>query len=317
MSPEALPNSAKAQVDDETAKGIKNRVKELAGGDQSGDVMVLNIPWKIEKLGFSPNDLVIDKIGQLQEARIAGAFGIPPVTVGLLVGLQNASAKASHKESKLQAYESGIMPIQRDLCETLDSRLIPELGDETKEITAFDTREVAALKENQNDIAKRADDGFKAGTVKQNEARAARGLPADENGDAYSYELLPAPGALLGGLTGKPGEDPTDEAQAGTLATTTLNGIQIQAALDVIERLQLNQITEMIAVELLVAVGIERTRAEEMASSAQDAEAPAEKVEEEPTDEDEDLTPAERAAAKSLKLKIGDYWRKRAARRKR
>lgn len=265
------------EFEENFAEDIKRRWKKATTGDNSGDVMVMSTPWKIEKLGFSPKDIMIDGIGALGEARIAGAFNIPAVTVGLLVGLREANAKASHKEAKAQAYESGIMPVQRDFCETLDRHLIPELGDALKEYCAFDTRAVAALKENQNDIARRAYDGFARNVIKLNEARSKCGEPNDDEfGDKYSWQILPAPGALLGGLLGStPETDENGEVQAGTIATQSLNGIQIQAALDVIERLQQGQITETIAVELLVAVGIERSRAEEMAADAGKAEAPA------------------------------------------
>jgi HK97 family phage portal protein len=185
------PGEKDVDVDEDFADKTKRRWKALTSGDNAGDVMVLTTPWKIEKLGYSPNDLAITDIGALGESRLAGAFSIPAVTVGLLVGLREANAKASHKEAKLQAYESGIMPVQRDFCETLDRHLLPELGDEMREYCEFNTSEVAALKENQNDIAKRADDGFNNNVVRLNEARTARGLPIDDGLDGYKWEIVP------------------------------------------------------------------------------------------------------------------------------
>jgi hypothetical protein len=54
------------------------------------------------------------------------------------------------------------------------------------------------------------------------------------------------------------------EAEAGTTADTTLNGAQIEAALEIIARLTRDEITSATAVELLVAVGIKREDAERM-----------------------------------------------------
>jgi HK97 family phage portal protein len=189
MSPDF--SKGEVDIDEDFATATKRKWRAATSEDNAGDVMILTTPWKLEKLGYSPNDLAIDGIGALGEARIAAAFSIPAVTVGLLVGLREANAKASHAEAKLQAYESGIMPVQRDFCETLDRHLLPELGDEMREYCEFNTSEVAALKENQNEIAKRADDGFRNNVVKLNEARTARGLPIDDALDGYSWEIVP------------------------------------------------------------------------------------------------------------------------------
>lgn len=67
-----------------------------------------------------------------------------------------------------------------------------------------------------------------------------------------------------------------DEAQdAGIVADTTLNGAQINAAVEVLEKLQLQTIAPTAAIELLVAVGIPRDQVELMVNSQVDQAKPA------------------------------------------
>ena len=203
------PKDKGVSVDDKMATKTKATWKANNSSDKAAGVMVMSTPWDVNVLGLSPEDLAIDKIGEVSEARIAACFGLPPVAVSLLVGLKTATAKASHAESLKQAYQSGIMPVQREFCEWIDLQLLPELGNENTEYTAFDLSEVEALSENRNELYKRNDASWDSGNMTLNEVRAAKGQPADPDttrGEKYKWELMPAIGAF--GAPAQPGEDP-------------------------------------------------------------------------------------------------------------
>lgn len=92
-------------------------------------------------------------------------------------------------------------------------------------------------------------------------ALAARGYSEQEIEDAQLE-------TMGDGFPAMAGEPATGEPQAGTVAETTLNGAQITAALSVIEQLSTGKIEQLGGVELLVAVGIPRDKAEAMADEA-------------------------------------------------
>jgi HK97 family phage portal protein len=326
LTPEMVDTpSGKRQVEvpDDKAGKIKNYWKNATTGDSAGDVMVMNAPWKVTPLSFSPKDLSIPDMGDLSESRLAGAFGLPPVAVSLLVGLRTATAKASHAESLKQAYQSGVMPVQREFCEVLDLQLLPELGDEMSEFTAFDYSNVEALQENRSEAHRRADEGYKAGTLKRSEARAMKnaGLQSSEEDEIYFTDLglMGNAGAIIAGqITGADGStDPAIDAGVGT--DLTLNGAQITAAVSVIERLRESVIDRVSATELLVAVGIPRDRAEAMVAAIAAMPALSPGVDDEDnSDQSEDEDTGENDQNdenKSLRRQIAAFWRAKARRK--
>lgn len=292
------PKDADDDLDEDFRTKIKQLWREKTTGDNRGDPLVLNAPLDIQNPAFEPGKMMIDKITELSEARLAGAFGVPVVVVQFVVGLRNVNAKASYEESIQQAYGCCLIPLQRELCEWFDLQLLPELGDEMREYCAFDNSEISALQESQDALHRRADDGFKAGTVKRSEARAMKGLQSEAEDEIYFTDLVMGAGALPGGEP-DPNLDPGAVPDAGVSTALTLNGAQITAALDVINQLRKGEISTLVAVELLVAVGVPRDRAETMAASI-------EVVPLSPGQSDEN-------AAKNLRFQIADYWRHKHA----
>jgi HK97 family phage portal protein len=118
-----------------------------------------------------------------------------------------------------------------------------------------------------------------AGFKTPNECRAAEGLPPIEGGDALRFPLNSAPlGETVpavpstdkpAGGAPAPAPAPSPNAptasgttEAGVITDQTLNGAQIAAAIDVLAKLASKEIVPFAAVELLVAVGIPREKAD-------------------------------------------------------
>lgn len=299
------PKDADDDLDEDFRTKIKQLWREKTTGDNRGDPLVLNAPLDIQNPAFEPNKMMIDKTSELSEARLAGAFGVPTIVVQFVVGLRNSNAKASYEESIQQAYGCCLIPLQRELCEWFDLQLLPELGDEMREYCAFDNSEISALQESQDALHKRADDGFKAGTVKRSEARAMKGLQSEADDEIYFTDLVM--GAGLGALpagepdpTVDPGADPTADTKAvPDAAALSLNGAQITAALGVVGQFRDGLLSEFAAIELLVAVGVPRDRAQEMVAS----------IEVVPLSSGQ----SDESAAKTLRFQIADYWRHKHA----
>jgi HK97 family phage portal protein len=196
---------------------IKALWRTLTTGDNRGEPLVLDVPWDVTVPGFKPSEMMIDKVGELAETRIAGAFGVPVVVVQFLSGLRNVNAKASYEESIQQLYGCCLIPLQRLVCEWLDLQLLPELGDPETEHTTFDRSEIAALQEDVTAKHARADAGWNAGNLKRSEARAMKGFQSGPEDDVYIFEVQGMGAAVVPVAPIEPAPDPTDPDGAKAL----------------------------------------------------------------------------------------------------
>lgn len=73
-------------VTPETSAQLKALWRQQFTGDRRGEPMVPTFPVKPEKVGMTPEEMVLDRIRQLPEARIAALLGVPAMLAGLSVG---------------------------------------------------------------------------------------------------------------------------------------------------------------------------------------------------------------------------------------
>jgi hypothetical protein len=121
---------------------------------------------------------------------------------GLTIGLETSTAKASHKDSRAQAYESCIIPTKGLMAEQLSNQLLVEWlpGDEIARFDAlerirvgWDYTQVAALQEAQTDKVRRSVIGYKGGVFDRAEARDIAGVPVrPEDNDVWFPGTDPA-----------------------------------------------------------------------------------------------------------------------------
>jgi SPP1 gp7 family putative phage head morphogenesis protein len=120
-----------------------------------------------------------------------------------------------------------------------------------------------------------AESGVKTGYMTINEAREIQGLDPviESTGDVLMTPLGAYPMSINEETPSPQTIQPTEQPDAnpdtvgGIVAANTLNGIQIQSALQVLRDLMANNIPDTVALELLVAVGIDRERAQQMISA--------------------------------------------------
>jgi phage portal protein BeeE len=156
--------------------------------------MVLSGAMDITNLSQSPESMALEKIRRIPEERISAALGIPAVVVGLGAGLDR-STFANMEEAGRQAYEQFLIPTQKAFASTLNRFLMPEFTDTTKEKLAFDYSEVAALQDNQDSLAVRAELLYSAGIIDRAQALTMVGelsTPADVG----VYAMQPGAGLI-------------------------------------------------------------------------------------------------------------------------
>lgn len=176
-----------------TSAGFKERVKELwdqvTRGDQRGKAVIFDDPFDINMPGWSPEQLALDRIRQVPEARLIAALQIPAMVVGLSVG-DNQRTYSNMREAREMAYESSVLPLLSMLADTIQVQLLPQITGRGDETCGFDLSQVRVLQTDMAEMWKRAGDAWRGGGITRAEYRAMLGYEVDEARDnVFFYEV--------------------------------------------------------------------------------------------------------------------------------
>jgi HK97 family phage portal protein len=166
-------------------EALKEQFRTLFRGELRGEPMVPAMPVRVEKVGLTPEELVLEKVRWTPEARICGALRLPPLVVGLNVG-DLTKTYANYGQARKAAYEDCLMPLGRRLARAVRRQVLPELSERWREErVGWDYSQVAALREDLTAVYQRNSVGVRGGWMRVNEARSKAGLPHDPAGDVY------------------------------------------------------------------------------------------------------------------------------------
>lgn len=129
-----------------------------------------------QKLGADPDDLAMPTLDEINEARIAMALQVPQSIIGTRLGNQSA-AYANRKADREHFWRETVVPKYKRMAAELTLALKPFYPDLLR--IEFDTTEVQALQEDQDNLHKRTREDYNAGIVGLQEAREAVGYGAD------------------------------------------------------------------------------------------------------------------------------------------
>jgi HK97 family phage portal protein len=260
----------------EDAKDTKQWFKDNFTSDKRGEPLVMKGETIVQMFGFNPQQMDLKSLRRIPEERCSAVEGIPAVVAGLGAGLDR-STFANFKEAREAAYESFIIPTQRLIASVLRNQLLNEFQDDLKLWqVGFDLSDVRILQEDETAIVDRANKMVQGGILMVSDAQRMCGAPVDENANYYlrpfTQQVVTPENAIVEEETTieQPTSKPstTGDVAENIAAGEKLNGIQIQAALTVIRDFINGQIPDTVAVELLVAVGIDRERATAMIAEA-------------------------------------------------
>lgn len=173
-------------IDEPGAESIKQKYSERFTGDNRFKPTVIPGGIEVNAPGFSPEDMALDRIRRVPEARIAGAIGIPAMVLGLSVG-EDQRSYANMREAREAAAEEFLIPTYAAISDDVDLQLlgvydparrehIPEMGNPLTERFGFNINELRMLSDDVNETAKRAGGLFKDGVATRGEARDMAGL---------------------------------------------------------------------------------------------------------------------------------------------
>ncbi len=156
--------------------------EQYQGSSRWHSVGVLDRDADYQSVGFPLKDLSLEHVFSESEARICGAFGVPPILIGAKLGLDR-STFANYAEARRSFWIETLKPIYRRVSDRLTFSLAPEFGSDLE--IGFDFSGVGALQEDKESIRKTAILGWKGGLLTRNEGRVVMGWPEIEGGDVF------------------------------------------------------------------------------------------------------------------------------------
>lgn len=176
------PTDPKLRTSRDDADEIKFRMRAAFGGEKRGDPLVLQGMFTVQPLGFSPEQLALDKLPAMAISRIAAAMGVAPMSLGL----PDPGKTYSNLGEANRASWGTIQAVQELVAETLRYQLGPDFGLDPKTNTPeYDYSEIQEMQESLDAIWQRVAGGYKGGMITRNEGRDLLGFAPDQDGDVY------------------------------------------------------------------------------------------------------------------------------------
>lgn len=191
-----LVTPADRVLDDPEARRMKQQWKERYGGENRGDVAILEGGTTVQRLGLNMTELAFDALHRIPETRIAAVMRVPPIIAGLAAGLER-STFANYGEARAAFTQDTLSPLWRMVESEIDADLLPEFGNGVT--VRFDRDQVAALQEDRAVKWGYITTAYKSGLIQLNEGRRKLGFIDVPEGDAFysapsmgSFTELPA-----------------------------------------------------------------------------------------------------------------------------
>lgn len=166
-------------LDDATVEQIKYRWQERYGGVQHWtDIGVLDHGGTYNRAGATLEELGFNELDMRNEARVAMPFGVPPILIGMRVGLER-STYSNYEEARRQFWEDTFLP-ELNLFEVEYEYYLG--NPDTGVFVQFDKSEVPALRD---DITQQVQAAYQMWRM---------GVPANMAFDTVGLNIEPVPG---------------------------------------------------------------------------------------------------------------------------
>ena len=168
------------------AERIRSRWRSSFGGGNMHKLAVLDEDATYERLGESLSDMAFPELRDTTESRICMAFGIPPILIGSVVGLDRATY-SNYREARQSFFYETMIPLANRIVRFLNHCLsyeFPNAG-----YIEADFNGVQALTEDMNALTDRTTKQWDAGLISLNEAREALGLDPLDGGEIRRMPL--------------------------------------------------------------------------------------------------------------------------------
>lgn len=223
-----------ASISPEQRKQIeKGWNANVAPDKQWGLVIIDGTEGKVDRLGLAAGsrEVGLTDLRKGTEARMLAALNVPPIVVGSVVGLENATY-SNYAQARLAMHEENTAPNAYKLALVFTTTLAqPHETRETRLRVLPDFSNVLALEERMGIMSRRLTGETLAGIRLPNEARQPLGLPATEAGDVHLFPLnaTQVPTAIRNDMAG--GLPPWSEQRLRHLARNLADVAKVERAI--------------------------------------------------------------------------------------
>jgi len=228
------PDGDSVMIQPEDAQVTKSALQQNFRGDRSGGVVVMQQPYKIERVAWSPKDMALDDIRRKPEERICAALGLNPLVLQLGSGLERATYSNLDQATR-SAWTDGMIPLYAAFARSLTAQLLPDFPETLPgDYLEWDTSNIPALQSDLNEDSERAERLYKAGIIDQATAKRISGItPGPDDEGRYFPSAQPTPIIDLSLMpAGQPVRTPQEIAALVTSAGTLIrSGFAPEAAL--------------------------------------------------------------------------------------
>lgn len=171
--------TTKQRLDETQVTTIRRRWAERYSGWESWlQPAVLDSEATYQQMSMSFKDMGFGDIDGRNEARICQVFGVPPILIGSVIGL-NRSTFSNTREAKTYLYQNTVIPNNERVRLELQSDLAGDYGGGL--VLEFDYSQIPELQESETDKHTRANAAAQVGVITVDEYRKWIGL--EERGD--------------------------------------------------------------------------------------------------------------------------------------
>ena len=170
----------------EDADRIRSRWRSSFGGGNMHKLAVLDEDATYERLGESLSNMAFPELRDTTESRICMAFGIPPILIGSVVGLDRATY-SNYREARQSFFYETMIPLANRIVRFLNHCLSYEFPNAGYIEANFN--DVQALTEDMNSLTERTTKQWDSGLISLNEAREALGLDPLDGGEIRRMPL--------------------------------------------------------------------------------------------------------------------------------
>lgn len=181
------PDTERVVIEEEDAEALKENFKRKFGGDNRGDVLIMNFAAKIAQMGFNPEQLQFKETRRLPEERVCSQFRLPPIVPGFGAGLER-STFSNYEQAETQAYRSCMLPLWEEMGEEIETQLLPEFtGGDGDYLFNFSYKNVRALQESQDSVVNRSVRLWTSDAITRAELRGGLSYEIDEKRDEVFF----------------------------------------------------------------------------------------------------------------------------------
>jgi HK97 family phage portal protein len=190
--PGLVIKSGKTALSPKQRKALRTELEDLIGATKRGSPLLIEGEGAGVEAVAPLKDLDWPGLADMSEARICAVFKVPPILIGMRVGL-NRSTFANYQEAVRSFYRGTMSPFWKRLAAAMTRGLIiTEEGEADKDLELrFDTSNVEQLQEEATVRADRAVKLFHAGVITLGEAAEMAGVDKPEEDDTAGMRVLP------------------------------------------------------------------------------------------------------------------------------